>query len=440
MSVSDRLRRTVALVFMAVGLVILSAHTAAIADVSTAPLGWLAESIEQRGLLIGLIAVFFGGMALNLTPCVYPLIPITLAFFGAQAAGRTARIIALAASYVVGLSLSYAILGVIAAKTGALLGSWLQQPAVLIAVAVLIAALACGMFGLYELRMPEALTRRFSRASGGLGGAFVMGVAVGVIAAPCIGPFVIGLFLFVSQLANVVTGFVIFLTLGLGMGTPYIALALAANRMSHLPRAGAWLVWSKHALGFVLLGLALYFLKPLLPEAIRGLVLAGLLLTSGVYLGWLAKTEGIRAGFSWVRHLTGAILVSFAVLLAWPRPAPVTPITWEPYSEAGFVQARGDQRPIIIDIYADWCLPCVELDHVTFRHPDVIHILASVATLRLDVTEDISKDGSKLIDRHRVFGVPTILLIDGDGIEHRELRITGFVRPNEFLKRLNQIL
>ena len=200
---------------------------------------WLEETLRQRGPLLGLLAVFLGGLALNLTPCVYPLIPVTLAFFSGQAAGRTNRVLRLALTYVLGLSISYALLGVIAARTGALLGSWLQKPVVLLAVAAVIVSLSLSMFGLYELRPPQILTRRFGHASAGFGGAFVMGLVVGLIAAPCVGPFLLGLLLFVSQLANPAMGFLIFLALGFGMGLPYVILALMVNRVNQLPKAGA---------------------------------------------------------------------------------------------------------------------------------------------------------------------------------------------------------
>jgi thiol:disulfide interchange protein DsbD len=406
---------------------------------TTQPLDWLSGVVSRQGLWVGLVAVFLGGLALNFTPCVYPMIPVTLAFFSGQAAGSLRRAFLLAFLYVLGISFNYALLGVLAAKTGALFGSWLQQPAVLTGSAAVIVALSLSMFGLYDLRVPHTLTRRLGHTSAGLWGAFVMGLVVGLVAAPCIGPFVLGLLLLVSQLANPAAGFLLFFVLGLGMGLPYMVLGVAANRVGRLPKAGMWLVWSKQVLGVVLLGLALYFVRPLLPAHVVQLIVTGLLLGAGVYLGWLDRTEALGQWFVWGRRLVGSVLVLVAIAVGWPRPQAGPPVVWAPYSEAIFEQAQRDRRPILIDIYADWCLPCVEMDHVTFRHPDVVQALGSVATLRLDVTSEVPPEGEALLERHHIYGAPTVLVFDRSGNERKDLRLTGFVKPDEFLQRLKQI-
>lgn len=353
--------------------------------------GWLGEAVSRHGLGLGLLAAFVGGLALNLTPCVYPMVPVTLAFFSSQAAGSPGRVARLAACYVGGISLSYAALGFIAAKTGALLGSWLQHPLVLLAVAAAITALALSMFGLYDLRPPQVLVRRLNQAAAGMWGAFLMGLVVGLVASPCIGPFVLGLMLLVSQLANPAAGFLLFFALGLGMGLPYLLLALLAHRLGTLPKAGRWVVWVKRALGVALLGVALYVAKPILPA------------------------------------------------FSWPAPPQGPSVTWVPYSESALAEARDASRPAMVDVYADWCLPCVEMERVTFRHPAVVTALADVATFRLDVTRDVSPDGQRLLERYDVFGVPTMLFFDRTGREHPDLRLSGFLEPENFLQRLKQI-
>src|SRR3989338_392615 len=404
------------------------------------PAAWLSEVISQRGIWIGLLAVFAGGLALNLTPCVYPMIPVTVAFFSQQASGAKLHTARRALLYVVGLSLSYAVLGALTASAGALFGSWLQHPAVLLAIAIGIVALALSMFGLYELRLPHAVTHRLGRVPSGAAGAFLMGAAVGFIAAPCIGPFVAGLVLLVAQRGSPRVGFVLFFTLGLGMGLPYLLLGMAAQRVNRLPKAGTWLIWSKKALGIVLLGLALFFLRGLLSARMLTFSVTALLLAAGVYLGWLERAGALSRWFAWFRRVVGAMLIVVGVAIAWPRTPAAPPVAWVPYSEAAFEAAQRGNRPILIDIYADWCLPCVEMDHVTFRHPDVVHVLSSVATLRLDVTDEVPEEGQRLIQRHRVYGAPTILLFDRTGKERTTLRILGFVTPQEFLEIVQQIL
>lgn len=357
--------------------------------------GWLGQVLAHQSVWVWLMAALLGGLALNLTPCVYPMIPVTLAFFGGQApppskvggqaAGRLGATVWLAVWYLLGMSLTYAALGTVAAKTGALLGSWLQQPAVLLTVAALVVALALSMFGLYELRPPRWIADRFGQAQSGTVGAFVMGLTVGLIAVPCIGPFVLGLLLFVSQLANPWLGFVVFLAVGIGMGLPYVLLGVFANQLSRLPKAGSWLVWVKKCLGVVLLGLAVYFVHPMFPSG---------------------------------------------------RQESAASVGWQRYSPQRFEQAQGEGRPVLIDIYADWCLPCVELDHVTFRHPQVVERLAGFTTLRVDATQDVPPEAQDLLERYDVYGVPTVLVFDAGGRERSDLRITGFVTPQEFLERL----
>lgn len=401
---------------------------------------WLTDLVGRHGLWLGLPAVFLGGLALNLTPCVYPMIPVTLAFFSSQAAGSVRRAAGLAACYVLGMSLCYAILGLLAATTGSLFGAWLQQPVVLAVIAAVIVALSLSMFGFYDLRLPPALMQRMGRASSGFWGAFVMGLLVGFIAAPCIGPFVLSLLLLVGRLGNPAAGFLLFFALGLGLGMPYVALGVAAHRVGRLPKAGSWLLWSKKVLGVVLLGLALYFLRPLLPERLVWIAAAGLLLGAGAYLGWLDPIHHQGRLFLRVRQAVGVALVLSAAVVAWPRPHPVSLTAgWTPYSAAALAQAQREQRPVLIDVYADWCIPCVEMDHVTFRHPDVARALSLVTTLRVDATREVSSEAQRLLEQYDVFGAPTALFFDRSGKEREDLRLSGFETPDAFLERLKRL-
>lgn len=402
---------------------------------------WLQTTLNQHGLGIGVLAVFIGGLALNLTPCVYPMIPVTLAFFANQAAGAVRRTALLAFLYVAGISLSYAVLGVAAAATGALFGSWLQSPFILVWIAVAILALSLSMFGVYELRIPQPILNKLGSASAGLWGAFLMGLAVGLVAAPCVGPFLVGLMLFISRLHNPAIGFLLFFVLGLGMGVPSLVLALAANRIRRLPKAGEWLIWSKKALGIVLIGLAFYFVRPILPETVFHWIVFILLLAAGVYLGWLEKSRSRGGRFLWVRRISGVVLLVSALWVgrSFGQTDKKPGVLWQPFTASALEAALQKRQPVVVDTYADWCLPCVELDHVTFRNPSVIAALAPFAVLRIDVTREVSPDAEKLFDRYEVFGVPTVLLFDAQGREQKELRVLGFVEPSDFLERLKKL-
>ena len=221
----------------------------------------LANIFLAHGMLIGLLAVLLGGLALNLTPCVYPLIGVTIAYFGNQGGGPR-KIAVLAVIYVLGIALTFSLAGVAVALSGGLFGAALQNPLVLIAIAAMLLVLAASSFGMFSLQPPQWLMQRAGVARPGYLGSLVMGLGMGVVAAPCIGPIVLGLLLMVERSESPVFGFVLFFTLAIGLGLPYIALALAAGHIRALPRSGEWLAWIEQLFGFVLVGLALYFLDP----------------------------------------------------------------------------------------------------------------------------------------------------------------------------------
>jgi len=436
-TLSQPLRLGLTMTLAAIGLCLMPSAT-------FAQTTWLEQILHGRAPWLWFVGAFLAGLALNLTPCVYPMVPVTLAFFSGQATGRPAQTVRLGIFYVIGMSTTYALLGLLAANTGALLGSWLQQPAVLIGVAGLMGALALSMFGLYELRAPNWIAQRLGHASVGSVGALIMGLTVGLIAAPCIGPFVLGLMVFVSQLAQPTLGFALFFVMGLGMGTPYVLLGLAANKTSRLPKAGPWLVWVKHALGIALLGLGLHFLRPLINhDAFRWIASFGLL-GAGLYLGWLMRLPAAtkpsgRSSFAGARAAAGALLVVTALSLKpWSHPSDPG-VAWEAFSPQRLAQAKQEGRPVLVDVYADWCIPCIELDHVTFSNPAVQARIKPFVTMRIDVTRQVPENAQELLERLEIVGVPTVLLFDANGQERPEARVTGFTPPDAFLARLRNV-
>jgi thiol:disulfide interchange protein DsbD len=226
----------------------------------------LGGTIAARGMFVAFLLVFIGGLALNLTPCVYPIIPITVSYFGGQASGSKASTIVLAILYLLGMAAMYSTLGVFAALTGSILGSALQNPIVTAFIALVMVALAASMFGFYEIRVPAKLSGVAGTAKQGYLGAFFMGLTVGIVAAPCIGPFVLGLLTFVGERGDPLLGFALFFTLSAGLGVPYVFLAVASGNISKLPRSGEWMEWIRRVFGVILLAMAVYFLDPVLPD------------------------------------------------------------------------------------------------------------------------------------------------------------------------------
>ena len=203
--------------------------------ISAAETDSLSDVIKSSGLLYTMIFIFLGGLALNLTPCVYPLIPITVSYFGGQGDVGRGKLVIRAVLYVLGMAITYSILGVVAALTGGLLGSALQNPFVLIFVALVLIGLALSMFGLYEIRVPQSLALIGSKNRSGYIGTLLMGLTVGLIAAPCIGPFVLGLLTYVGESGNPALGFWMFFVLAMGLGTPFLLLGIFSGAVTRLP-------------------------------------------------------------------------------------------------------------------------------------------------------------------------------------------------------------
>jgi thioredoxin:protein disulfide reductase len=416
----------------------------------------------DRSLLATLLLVFIGGLALNLTPCVYPMIPITIAYFGGQAQGKKGSILIHSVLYTVGMATTYSILGVAAALTGGFLGAALQYPLVLIGIALIMVSLALSMFDVYELRMPSFLNRLAGSSQKGFGGTFLMGLTVGIVAAPCIGPFVLGLLTYVGNRGSAALGFGLFFVLALGLGMPFLILGLFSGSVRKLPRSGAWMVWVRKIFGFILLAMAVFFLKTLLPNSlIYHLALALILLLAGIYLAWIDPTGTAGKAFPYVRHVVGivffgaalyfgaagvqnhienAVFKSIPARTAGQESSRASAIEWIPFSDEALNQASKQKKPVFIDFYADWCAPCKELDTHTFSTPEVVSLSREFVMLKVDLTLADDPKTELLRKRFDVRGVPTLVFLKPDGEEVSSLRGTGFESKDVFLGKMKQIL
>ena len=393
----------------------------------------ISNVLQSNGILLGLIIVFLGGLALNLTPCVYPLIPITIGFFGGQSEGSTKRLAVMGILFVVGLAVTYSVIGVITSLTGAVFGTLLQNPVVIIAVALILIALSLSMFGVYEFKLPDKLVAKAGGAKGGYYGAFFMGLTLGIVAAPCIGPFVLGLVTYVAAKQDVFFGFIMFFVLAVGLGTPYLFLAIFSGKIKKLPRSGEWMQAVEHIFGLILVGMAIYFLLPLIPKAISGFVLPVYMIAAGLYIIFFERKASNIKVFRIIKTIFGVVVMAVAAYAVIPKET--ASINWKPYSQSAI--ASIGQKGIIIDFYADWCIPCKELDALTFSDPRVIKLSEEFNTYKADMTKSLDDEVETLRDKYKIIGVPTVLLLNSKGEEVN--RITGFVNADEFLKIMSGI-
>ena len=392
----------------------------------------VSGTFAARGLPLTLLAVFVLGLALNLTPCVYPLIPITIGYFSSQSGSSTGRRAALSSLYVLGIAITYSALGVFSALSGKLFGAWLQHPGVLVFFALLMLVMASSMFGAFEIQPPQWITRR-SGGQAGLAGALTMGLVIGIVAAPCVGPFVISLIALVSSLQSPMLGFLMFFVLALGLGLPYLFLGIFASAASSIPRSGEWMLQVKKAMGFILIAMAFYFLRPLIGDLAFQYGVAASLLVGAAML-FFSRTQGARV---WRIGIAALLLVS-GVAFAIPRKQ-LTEVKWEKYDAKTLAAAKAAGKPVVIDFYADWCLPCKELDHKTFTDSAVVSELDRYVRVKADLTVAEDETTKALTKQYEILGVPTIVFVDASGAERKDLRLTGFEPPDKFLARAKSI-
>jgi thiol:disulfide interchange protein DsbD len=412
------------------------------------------------------VASFFGfGLLLSFTPCVLPMVPILSGvIIGAGHTVTRTRGFALAALYVLGMAMTYAIAGVIAGLSGEMLAATLQSPWVVGAFALVFVALALSMFGFYELQLPVALQSRLTDASnhlpGGRGaGVFVMGVLSALIVGPCVAAPLAGALLYISQSRDVALGGSALFAMALGMGVPLLVVGASAGAL--LPKAGPWMESIKRFFGALLLAVAIYMVNPFLPVWTQMLAWGALLIGTGIFLRAIdplpaeapgfhrfAKAVGIIALVAGAAYLVGALSGSRDILRplaglsgsAAQTQAHETP--FERVSSLADLDQRvraAAGRPVMLDFYADWCVSCKEMERFTFTDERVKTRFKEMVLLQADVTAN-NADHAQLLKRFRLFGPPGIVFFDREGREIQGLRVIGFQSAERFMTALDNAI
>ncbi|MBP1130233.1 thiol:disulfide interchange protein DsbD [Serratia sp. PL17] len=418
----------------------------------TAPPTVAPEAPAPAGLPFSPLWALLIGIGIAFTPCVLPMYPlISGIILGREKPHSSGRILALAVVYVQGMALTYTLLGLVVAAAGLQFQAALQHPYVLIGLSILFIALALSMFGLYSLQLPSSLQTRLAgwsntQQGGSLPGVFLMGALAGLICSPCTTAPLSAILLYITQSGNMWAGGGTLYLYALGMGIPLVLVTLFGNRL--LPRSGPWMQYVKEAFGFVILALPVFLLERVIgePWGLRLWSLLGL-----AFFGW-AFTLSLKTSSGWGRALQ-LLLLAAAVITARPlqdwafgansaQQAAVQHLKFTRISnveELNLALQQAQGKPVMLDLYADWCVACKEFEKYTFSDTAVQSTLSNTVLLQADVTANNTEQVA-LLKHLKVLGLPTILFFNGVGQELTNQRVTGFMDATAFNAHLQKVV
>lgn len=411
----------------------------------------LAESLFNSKYAV--FGFFLLGLGLAFTPCVLPMLPLLSAIvIGQNQRPNMWRAFALSFVYVQGMALTYTLLGLIVAAIGLPFQVALQHPYVMIGLSIIFVLLALSMFGVFTLQLPSSLQTKLSLLSqqqkaGAFGGVFLMGMIAGLVASPCTSAPLSGALLYVAQSGDLFTGAITLYLLALGMGVPLILITLFGNKI--LPKSGMWMETVKKLFGFVMLALPVFLISRILPDEWTPRLWAML---GTAFFIWFAF-QMPKNGTGWVFRILFlvAAMISVKPLQTWVWGETSTPSAVENKavshvefkqvkSEAELQQALAENnKPLVmLDLYADWCVACKELEKETFSDSSVQKAFGDMLLLQVDMTKN-SEENRALMTKYKVLGLPTILFFNQDGKEIEGSRVNGFMPPVEFLQWIQKI-
>ena len=428
----------------------------------------LAKLITNSSLFIMTLTFFGAGLLLAFTPCVLPMVPILSTIIAGEGKKvSTARGFSLSLSYVLGMALIYTAAGIIAAAAGVQLQASFNQPWVLTLFAAFFVILAGGMFDFYDLQIPSTIQNRLTNISktqnsGTLIGAFMMGAISSLIVTACVGPALIAALTVIAQTGDIARGGTALFAMSMGMGTPLLIVGIVQGKL--LPKAGPWMVTTKHAFGFMMLGLAIWMVSRVLPGGIT-LALWGILVVMiGIYIGGLTKlsenstgTQKFSKGAGLITIVYGSVLLVGSLAGSDSLLRPLEGLRYTSGNgnipehrglkfqqvkttadlDTALVNAAAEGKTTMLDFYADWCVSCIEMEEFTFTKDSVKDALSNTILLQADVTENDQADQA-LMARFNVFGPPTIIFFGADGLKRVGYEVVGYMKANEFARHVNR--
>lgn len=426
------------------------------------------EKAMGAGLLSAVLFMFVAGFLTSLTPCIYPMIPITLAILGAserRSGGRAdtstkhskLRSFFLSIFYVLGIGVTYSILGVTAASTGALFGSALSNIYVVSGLALLFVAMGLSMYGLYEIQAPAFIRDRVGQGKSETGyfSSFAMGLAAGVVASPCIGPVLVSVLAYIAQTQDKALGLILLFSFAMGMGVLFVALGTSSSLLQKVPKAGAWMDTVKFVFGTTMIGMAIYYIAPVYPDwAVRAIIGLSVVLIASAYGAFAPATTGasqVKKGAAVAAFCIGIAMMMVSTLEksgvqlvgtgggggAGATTGKVAKLGWQSYSDEALASAIEQKKPVLIDFWADWCGACHELEEKTFPDDRIQALSKDFVLFKIDATND-SPEIDKLKKTYRVMGLPTMVFYDTSGQIRTDLTVTGFMNADDFLARMRK--
>jgi thioredoxin:protein disulfide reductase len=360
------------------------------------------KALATESMGFALVLCFASGILTSFTPCVYPMIPITINIFGrisqrhARSRSFDLHTFGVAAVYVAGMCVTYSVIGLLAGMTGSLFGKLLQSPIMLGFLCLLFLTLALSQMGLFKVALPGVLQTKLASLgnSESLPGIFIMGLISGLIVSPCVGPVIGGILAFVFESSNALKGTLYFFSFSLGLGMLFLLIGGFSGLLNRLPRSGSWMT----RVNFLLAGLML------IAASYYGVLLAR-------QMGWVAKPGS---------SLHGAANA------------------WLTSEEAAFAEAKRRNVPMVVDFTADWCAACHEIDEQVFQTSEVKGAFKGMVLLRLDVTND-TPETEALLKKYGVLSLPTVLFVDRSGNILPQPRVHGLVPAAKFLSVMKTV-